>query len=144
MRILFDNYTGRRKNRPTHKEGRYETMTNQDIIFLKSQELAENGIIAYTGRTLAVTLEDGTESEIRETEPIHTFAEWKKAGYRVKKGQHAIARFAIWMFTDKPSRRTQELRQAANQDTEQPDPHYYMKESAFFSKSQVELLQKEV
>lgn len=118
-------------------------MTNSDIIFTESQKLAENGLIAYTGRTIRARLSDGTETEIRETEPIHTFAEWKKSGFIVKKGQHAVARFAIWMFTDKPSRHTQELRQASNQDTEAPDPHYYMKETAFFSRSQVELLQAE-
>lgn len=112
-------------------------MTNNQIIFEQSQRLAENEIINYTGRTFTATLEDGTETEIKETEAIHTFAEWKKSGYMVQKGQHAVAKFAIWMFTDRPSRRTQEAREAANQETDSPDPHYYLKESAFFSASQV-------
>ena len=108
-------------------------MTNFDIIFTESQKLAENGVIGYTGRTL--TFDDG--SVYRETEAIHTFAEWKRAGFKVNKGEHAIAKFAIWNYTDKPSRRVQEARTLAGQDTEAPDPHYYMKESAFFKESQV-------
>lgn len=119
-------------------------MTNNDIIFMQSQQLAKDGKIAYTGRTFTGVREDGTEVEIKETEPIHTFAEWKKAGYMVKRGQHAVAKFSIWMFTDKPSRQTQEARAQAGQDTESADPHYYMKQSAFFSLSQVELLQEGV
>lgn len=118
-------------------------MTNADIIFTQSQKLAEQGKIAYTGRVIPVTYADGTQGVIKETEPIHTYAEWKKGGFIVKKGQHAVAKFDIWMFTDKPSRRTQEARAEANQDTESPDPHYYLKMSAFFSRSQVELLQAE-
>ena len=112
-------------------------MTNADIIFTESQKLAEDGKIAYTGRSITARRSDGSEVEIKETEPIHTFAEWKKGGYMVKKGQHAVAKFAIWMFTDRPSQRTQEARQEANQDAEAPDPHYYMKVAAFFSASQV-------
>jgi len=118
-------------------------MTNNQIIFDQSQKLAEDGVIAYTGRTFPVRLEDGTESEIKETEAIHTFAEWKKAGYMVKKGQHAVAKFAIWMYTDRPSRATVAAREAAGQDTEAADPHYYMKESAFFSASQVKPIEAE-
>ena len=118
-------------------------MTNSQIIFDHSQKLAEDGVIAYTGRTIPVLLEDGTESEIKETEPIHTFAEWKKSGFMVQKGQHAVAKFAIWMFTDKPRRSTVAAREAAGQDTEAADPHYYLKESAFFSASQVKPIEAE-
>ena len=113
-------------------------MTNADIIFTNSQKLAEQGKILYTGRTLRTVLPDGTTAEIRETEAIHTFQEWKKTGYTVKKGQHAVAKFAIWMYTDKPSRQTMQQREQAGLETEAPDPHYYMKESAFFSASQVQ------
>jgi len=115
-------------------------MTNQMIIFNASQELAENGAIAYTGRVMKCTLPDGSVQELKETEPIHTFLEWKRAGFIVKKGQKAIAKIAIWNFTNKPSKKTQEAREAAGTDPEKEDPHYYMKEAAFFSASQVEPL----
>lgn len=118
-------------------------MTNNDIIFMKSQELAKNGIISYTGREFTMTYADGSQGVIRETEKIHTFAEWKKSGYKVKKGSHAVAKFAIWMYTDKPSRATVQARETAGQDTDAPDPHYYMKESAFFSASQVQPMDRD-
>lgn len=112
-------------------------MTNAMIIMNAAQELAENGAIAYTGKTLIVSLPDGSQTAIKETEPIHTFLEWKKAGFMVKKGQKAIAKISIWNFTDKASKATMAAREAAGMDTEKPDPHYYMKEAAFFSASQV-------
>lgn len=117
-------------------------MTNQMIIFQQSQELAENGAIAYTGRNVIMVI-DGMPAQVKETEPIHTFAEWKKAGFIVKKGQKAVARFAIWNYTDKPSKATKAAREAAGkEDIEAADPHYYLKEACFFSQSQVEALSK--
>ena len=118
-------------------------MTNAQIVFLEAQKLAENGTIAYTGRTVIVTLKDGSAGEFKETEAIHTFLEWKKAGFKIKKGQKAVARFAIWNFTDKPSKATKAAREAAGkEDIEAADPHYYMKEACFFSQSQVEKADK--
>ncbi len=121
----------------TRQENRSENMTNQMIIFYESQELAEAGVIDYTGRTIIVELPDGSKMEAKDTEAIHTFQEWKRAGYMVQKGQKAIAKIAIWNFTDKASKATKAAREAAGADTEKPDPHYYMKESAFFKASQV-------
>lgn len=118
-------------------------MKNNDIIFMESQRLAKDGIINYTGRVFRAQMADGSEVEVKETEAIHTFAEWKKAGYKVIKGQHAIAKFAIWMYTDKPRRATVEARETAGEDAEAPDPHYYMKESAFFSASQVQPMDRD-
>jgi len=121
-----------------HQAGEQErNMTNNMIIFYESQELAEAGIIDYTGRTIIVELPDGSKMEAKETEAIHTFQEWKRAGFMVQKGQKAIAKIAIWNFTDKASKATKAAREAAGADTEKPDPHYYMKESAFFKASQV-------
>jgi len=112
-------------------------MTNAQIIFEQSQKLAEDGKIQYTGRVFKGHAADGAEVEIKETEPIHTFAEWKKAGFIVKKGQHAVAKFTIWMFTDKPTKAAQEAAETAGKEPD-ADPHYYMKTAAFFSASQVE------
>ena len=33
---------------------------------------------------------------------FHTFAEWKRMGYSVKKGQHAALTCQLWKYTDKP------------------------------------------
>ena len=116
-------------------------MTNAQIVFMKEQELAEAGTIAYTGKTIVMVM-NGVPAQFKETEKIHTFMEWKKAGYMVQKGQKAIAKFTIWNFTDKPSKTTKALREAAEKDPDAADPHYYMKEAAFFSASQVAPIEK--
>lgn len=33
-------------------------------------------------------------------ETFHTFAEWKRMGYSVKKGQHAALVCNLWKYTD--------------------------------------------
>lgn len=112
-------------------------MTNNQIIFMKEQELAEAGIIAYTGRVFKAKTADGQTIEVKETEAIHTFLDWKKAGYMVQKGQKAIAKFTIWNFTDKASKAAREA--AEQEGKEAPEnPRYYMKEACFFSQSQVQ------
>ena len=70
-------------------------MTNAEIIFAESQKLAENGIIKYTGRIYKVVGPDGLETEVRETEPIHTYNAWKEMGLQVQKGEKAVAQFVI-------------------------------------------------
>ncbi len=116
-------------------------MTNAEIIFSESMRLMNDGIIGTTGRKLTlITLnDDGTENReiIDEPEEIHTFAEWKALGFMVQKGQKAIAKFTIWNFTDKPSKAKKATREAAGEDTEAADPHFYMKDACFFAFSQV-------
>lgn len=65
-------------------------MTNNQIIANAAQELAENGIINYTGRTFKITLKDGSVEEYKETEPIHTYQIWKAKGYQVKRGENPL------------------------------------------------------
>ncbi len=116
-------------------------MTNGQIIFSESMRLMNDGIIGTTGRklTLITIDEDGTEKKeiIDEPEEIHTFAEWKALGFMVQKGQKAVAKFTIWNFTDKPSKAKKATREAAGEDTEAADPHFYMKDACFFAFSQV-------
>jgi hypothetical protein len=112
-------------------------MNNAQIIFAAAQELAEAGKIKYTGKTFKAVNAAGEEVEVKETEAIHTYAEWKSLGQQVQKGQNAIAKFTIWMFTDKPSKAALAAAAAAGKEEADADPHYYMKEAAFFSASQV-------
>lgn len=126
-------------------------MTNEQIIFSMSQELAEEGKINYTGRILKGTTPDGQTVEIKETEEIHTYKEWQRLGMQVQKGQKAIAKFTIWMHAKgKTSKLTKEEADSINSivinadgskaqegDEVQSKGHYYMKEAAFFSASQV-------
>lgn len=128
----------------THTQQEDETMTNAKIIFEESLKLMKDGKIGTTGRKLTMVAEDGTKTQIDEPEMLHTFAEWKKLGYFVNKGEKAVARFAIWNYTSKPSKRTQALRKAAGVDETADDPHYYMKEAYFFTINQTTAAQKQL
>lgn len=116
-------------------------MTNNQIIFEASQELAEAGIIKYTGRILKGTNDLGEEVEIKETEQIHTYKEWQALGYQVNKGQKAIARITIWNFTTKPSKAAKAAAEAEGKEAKET-ARYYMKEACFFSASQVSQIAK--
>lgn len=67
------------------------------------------------------------------TEEIHTFQIWKSMGYSVKKGEKACAKFPIWKYGGKKSK-------GENGEDVVENPHCFLKESAFFKKSQVEPL----
>ena len=113
-------------------------MTNAMIIFVESQKLAEAGKIKYTGRTFKGTNVLGEEVEIKETEAIHTFATWKSMGYKVKKGQHAVASFPIWKHVAKKD--TIELEDGSEKDVDKSK--MFMKVAAFFTAEQVEEIKK--
>lgn len=110
-------------------------MTNNQIIFEESQKLAEAGKIQYTGRVFKAVDGDGNPCEVKETEEIHTFADWKARGYFVKKGEKAVASFPIWNFTNKPNKARREAA-AENGEEINADPHYYMKNAYFFTINQ--------
>ena len=115
-------------------------MTNAQIIFNEAIALMKEGQIGTTGRQLTIEYEkDGeiVKETINEPEPIHTYKEWQNLGMQVQKGQKAVAKFTIWMFTDKPSKAALAAAAAAGKEEVDADPHYYMKEAAFFSASQV-------
>ncbi len=107
-------------------------MTNAMIIFWKSVELMNAGVIGSTGRILTMELPDGSTKEIQEPEPIHTFACWKGLGYSVKKGEHAIARFPIWKGSEMV------LKDADGNETDEKSLKMFRKEACFFTADQVE------
>ena len=129
-------------------------MNNAQIIFNESIELMKNGVIGTTGRQITIEYEkDGekVKETIQEPEAIHTYKEWQKAGFQVQKGQKAIAKFTIWMWTEKTGKMTKEQADNINSimvnadgspvakegDETKSNGHYYMKEAAFFKASQV-------
>lgn len=64
-------------------------------------------------------------------EEIHTFAEWKRLGFSVKKGEKAKYKIVIWNKSTKNKK----------EDEEQEDNSYfYTKVAAFFSMDQVKLI----
>ena len=111
-------------------------MTNTEIIF---KAAISTGI--YTEAEATAIMEQFGEL------PIHTFAEWKKAGFSVKRGEHAALVCDLWKYTSKPGKSTQAVREAAQKagkdvDMNAPDPHYYMAKSHLFTAAQVHEIEK--
>lgn len=109
-------------------------MTNAEIILEQSIRLMEQGILKGTGEklTYTVTNAEGVE-EVREAElpeEIHTFAAWKQKGFSVKKGEHAVASFLIWKYSDK------KVGEVDGEEVE--DGRMFLKKSHFFTRAQVE------
>ncbi len=128
-------------------------MTNAQIIFNEAIALMKDGKIGTTGRQITIEYEkDGEQIKetIDEPEAIHTYKEWQNLGQQVQKGQKAIAKFTIWMYTSKTKKLSKEDADSINSmvinsdgskaqegDEVQTKGHYYMKEAAFFAASQV-------
>ena len=102
-------------------------MTNNEIIY--SESIAA-GI--YTQDQADAILSSG------HALPIHTFPEWKRMGYSVKKGQHAALVCNLWKYTDKPGKAAREAAEAAGKDAPETDPHFYMAKAHLFHALQVE------
>lgn len=111
-------------------------MTNEEIIMSNRVFLMENGVINGTGRTFIFTDEQGTR-EIEVPEEIHTFNEWKKLGYIVKKGEHSVAKFPIWQKTNKKKKEEDNAGDENNGKGGDKNDYYYKKVAFFFTKEQV-------
>ena len=107
-------------------------MTNEAIIFENACKLMKDGVIGTTGRSVTVKTTDGGEMTMLEPEPIHTFQAWKELGYKVKKGEHAIAKFTIWKY------KSETIKNESGEDEE--SGHMFMKLAHFFKRDQVEPL----
>lgn len=107
-------------------------MTNSEIIY---NTLKANGIPETDLHTMLETF-----GEL----PFHTYAEWKKRGRQVKRGEHAtIKNIRLWMYTENP---TAAQRRAAELEGDNPDelarnPHYYKKACHLFAVTQTEIIQ---
>lgn len=133
-------------------------MTNNEIIFenvrasFTPAQLAELVNATYTADQLAarranvtITVDEGNADTAEDiftamlaADTFHTFAEWKRMGYSVKKGQHAALVCNLWKYTDKPGKAVKEAAAAAGQDAPETDPHFYMAKSHLFNALQVE------
>lgn len=90
-------------------------ITNNQIIAMEMMQLLKGG-------------------KITGSEEIHTFSRQKALGYSVKKGQHAITKFAIWKYSNGKT--------AAGDDSiEENNGYCFMKMSCWFSSSQVEKIE---
>ena len=103
-------------------------MTNNEIIFetvranFTPAQLAELVAATYTAEQIAarragvkITVAEGSDETpdavfhaMLAADTFHTFAEWKRMGYSVKKGQHAALVCNLWKYTDKPGKAAKE------------------------------------
>ena len=103
-------------------------MTNNEIIFetvrasFTPAQLAELVAATYTAEQIAarragvkITVAEGGDETpdavfhaMLAADTFHTFAEWKRMGYSVKKGQHAALVCNLWKYTDKPGKAAKE------------------------------------
>lgn len=122
-------------------------MTNAQIIMNNRVFLMQEGIIkaAGTGEMIEIETEEGIV-EVEMPEEIHTFNEWKRAGFMVQKGQHAVAKFQIWM----PKKAKKKAEDAEDQEGQKRDDEeakmaakgFYKKVAAFFTVDQVKPIEK--
>ena len=103
-------------------------MTNNEIIFenvrasFTPAQLAELVNATYTADQLAarranvtITVDDGNADTAEDiftamlaADQFHTFAEWKRMGYSVKKGAKSAITCQLWKYTDKPGKAVRE------------------------------------
>ena len=108
-------------------------MTNAEIVFNNSVFLMEQGLLRGTGEKVMFKDEQGIR-EVEVPEEIHTFNEWKRMGFVVKKGEHAIAKFPIWKLAGKKKK---DEEAGENEDGEKSGGRFYMKVAFFFTREQV-------
>lgn len=101
-------------------------MTNFEII--TNAAIAEG---LYTEEQVNAIFQSGHDL------PLHTYNEWKRAGFQVKKGEHAALSCDIWMPKKKKAAEKQEG------DDEEEGRNFYKKHAHFFLVSQVESIAKE-
>lgn len=63
---------------------------------------------------------------------LHTYAQWKKLGYQVKRGEKSKHKITVW------KRSTKKIESEDGDKEEVDTGRYFLKESAFFTQEQVE------
>ena len=67
----------------------------------------------------------------------------EKAGFSVKRGEHAAITCDLWKYTERPGKAAKAARAEAAKagqngpDADAPDPHYYMAKAHLFTRDQV-------
>lgn len=114
-------------------------MTNAEIIMRESIALMEQGILA--GVDGVFVDENGDDVAMKVPEEIHTFDQWKKMGRIVKKGEHGIAKFAIWS----PTKQTQKIlddNDGKLDKDKKKDARMYMRMASWFTKAQTQTIEE--
>ena len=103
-------------------------MTNFEII---ANAAIENGI--YTEEQVKSIIESG------HSLPLHTFSEWKRIGFIVKKGAKAAMTCFIWRY--KENKKGNEEQPEEQKDGIEVCKDYYKTKAYFFTDKQVERIQ---
>lgn len=74
--------------------------------------------------------------------PLHTFAEWKKHGYSVRKGEHAALTVRIWRNKSVKASEPADNKEAKKTDEEEINDCYYLVTAHLFTGAQVERSKK--
>ena len=109
-------------------------MTNEQIIFQHRLKLREDGIIGSTDQMIIIEHDDGSKESVFMPEEIHSFKGWKDRGFSVKKGEHHIAAFPIWLYTRAKKNSGKSMEE--DEPSECPE-RIIQKQTYFFSASQV-------
>lgn len=121
-------------------------MTNNQIITstvkaaFSPEQIAQLTAAIFTPEQIAKHQQMGMEPAEILASSFHTFAEWKRLGYSVKKGEHAALVAYLWKFTDKPSKAQRQAAEATGEDPEESSggDHFYKAKSYLFNYLQVE------
>lgn len=111
-------------------------MTNETIIFNNSIQLMKEGVLDGIGEFMTIKYDNGHTEEVEVPEPIHTYQAWKTMGYQVRKGEKAIAKFAIWKYSEKKAK--EDNAEIGVKKGDIIKSNMFMKMAAFFKSSQVE------
>ncbi len=112
-------------------------MTNAQIILQNSVFLMEQGVLKATDEMILFADEEGNVREVNRPEEIHTFQAWKKLGYQVQKGEHAVAKFPVWKFKNNKAKGADDREVGENDEPEKAKGRCFMKVAFFFTKDQV-------
>lgn len=112
-------------------------MTNTEIIMQNRVFLMEQGVIKGIEGTRILWKDEDGEREIQMPEEIKTFDAWKKERLIVQKGEHAVAKFQIWMPRKGKAKPDDEEQQEAD-----APKGFYKKMAFFFTADQVKEVSK--
>lgn len=107
-------------------------MTNAEIVLRNRVFLMEQEVIKGVPGTALHWKDEQGERDLLMPEEIRTFDEWKKLGFIVQKGQHAVAKFQIWMPRKGKAKPEDEEQQEAG-----APKGFYKKMAFFFTAEQV-------
>lgn len=67
---------------------------------------------------------------------LHTYSSWKKLGYAVKRGEKSQHKIPIW------KKSTKKVEKEDGEEETVDNGRFFLKESAFFTREQVERIEK--